>query len=188
MLNCVFFFLESLPVIIIMSAVIGGIILTMFAIIVMLMCRKWQFQAKAGFSQEKTYAASSSTMTTASSKPMSSVQTATGTSSSIGGLGHTTATTSDPGSSTGGSDVKSGPLGGINGFGATLQSDWEQDSLDESVTHPIHHGNGPRIVNGLGGYGMVSLKILFPREYFPANFSHFTSLLLYTIEIETFWT
>lgn len=142
-----------------MSAVIGGIILTMFAIIVMLMCRKWQFQAKAGFSQEKTYqqagAGSVTTSTaTSSSKPtLSSVHTTTHTSgsSSLGQQGHTTATTSDHGSSTAGSDIKSG----INGLGTAL--DWEQDSLDGSVTHPMHHANGPRIVNGLGDYGMVSM-------------------------------
>lgn len=156
---------ESLPLIIILSAVIGGVILTMFAIIVMVMCRRmsaFQPSDSKGGGFEKGYASSTLTGTSSSSSKPSSSSTNGGVSSSSALL-NTTAT-SDVSSSLAPPHHKANGNNGSGNGGLSVGfsdavADWEQDSLEGSANHPaaaaaagVHQ---PRIVNGLGDYTMV---------------------------------
>jgi hypothetical protein len=143
---------ESLPLLIILPAVIGGIILTMFAILVMVMCRRSRLALAQGGKafaavSEKAYSTTNTTTSTAA------------TSSSAKQQRHhhhirvPTATNSDHHEH----HQKASLLGGLTP--ASASEDWEEDSLDGQFGRS-NGNNRARIVTGFGDFSTVRIQIL----------------------------
>ncbi len=145
-------FSEHLSLVIIIPAIVGGVILTMFAIVVMLMCRR--SKALATSVSEKTYSTTTTAATSSSSKHLRVPPATTTEQSSTSG-----ASTAGLGGGGGGEHQR---LPGVKSSlltPASASEDWEEDSLDGQFGRSSG-GHRPRIVAGFSDY-TVSIKKTF---------------------------
>ncbi|XP_059093510.1 irregular chiasm C-roughest protein-like [Tigriopus californicus] len=124
---------NSLPIVIILSAIIGGIILTMFVIMVMVVCRKTTFTMKREKAGKSLNGGTAKT---------------NGATNSLHREGlNNGAPLQGP------SDMK--PLtSGLDMVDGDEDQAWDHESLPESIA------NGPRLVNGYGDYNQTNLNPL----------------------------